>query len=296
MTEKSIGKVLLLVADSEAARTATRFAALLAGQCGAVVTAFSVARTGEARADLERALAEAAATLGKSSTAPVETAIVEGDLTAEAAKRARDGYDVTIFGAAPRSGREGRRMSLAVWQLAKTVETPVFLVPPDATPALGKILLCTGGERYIEKGAKFVATVAACVGAEVTLLHILPIAPEMYRAWAPVPRSAEPLLAGESRLARQLKEQIAIFEKQGVRASLVLEESDSIERTIFDVRRRIGADLVVVGSSPMRGRIRTSVLGNVTRDVIVGSRVPVLIVRSSPSGLFRDLWKILREG
>ena len=295
MTEHAPGKVLLLVGDSESARATAPFAALLAGRCGAAVTAFSVARTREARGDLERALAEAAATLGRSS-ATVETAIVEGDLIAEAAKKARDGYDVTIFGAAARTGREGRRLSLAVWQLAKSVETPVLLVPPDTKPAIGRILLCTGGERYIERGAKFVATLAGCVGAEVTLLHILPIAPEMYRAWAPVPRTAEPLLSGESRLARQLREQIAIFDREGVRATLVLEESDSIERTIFDVRRRIEADLIVVGSSPMRGRLRTSMLGNVTRDVIVGSRVPVLIVRSSPSGLLRDLWKILKEG
>jgi hypothetical protein len=37
-------------------------------------------------------------------------------------------------------------------------------------------------------------------------------------------------------------------------------------------------------------------LGSVTRDVIVRANVPVLIVRSSPAGLLRDLWKILREG
>ena len=295
MSETKIGKVLLLVADSEAAKTATRFAALFAAKCGAGVTAFSVARSGDARPDLERALAEAAATLGKSSV-PVETAIVEGDLIAEAAKKARDGYDVTVFGAAARTGREGRRLSLAVWQLAKTVETPVLLVPPDARPSIERVLLCTGGERYIEKGARFVATLAGCLAAEVTLLHILPVAPEMYRAWAPVPRTAEPLLAGESRLARQLKEQLAIFEKEGVRASLLLEESDAIERTIFDVCRRIDARLIVVGSSPMRGRLRTSMLGNVTRDVIARSETPVLIVRSSPSGLLKDLWKILREG
>ncbi|HWC65248.1 MAG TPA: universal stress protein, partial [Thermoanaerobaculia bacterium] len=157
-------------------------------------------------------------------------------------------------------------------------------------------LLCTGGERYIEKGAKFVAALARCLPAEVTLLHILPVAPEMYRAWAPAPGTPEALLRGESRLARQLKEQLAIFAKEGVRASLMLEESDAIERTIFDACARIDAHLIVVGSSPMRGRLRTSMLGNVTRDVIARSEAPVLIVRSAPSGLLRDLWKILREG
>ncbi len=295
MTEKTIARVLLLVADSEAARTATRFAGLVAERCGAAVTAFSVARPEEVREELERALADAAATLGKSAVS-VETAIVEGDLIAEAAKKARDGYDLTIFGTSSRSGREGRRLSLAVWQLAKTVQTPVLLVPREAKPVVERILLCTGGERYIEKGARFVATLARCLPAEVNLLHILPIAPEMYRAWAPAPRTPDLLLAGESRLARVLRDQLAIFEKEGVAASLVLEESDSVERTIFDVCATIDAQLIVVGSSPMRGRLRTSMLGSVTRDVIVRAGVPVLIVRSTPAGLLKDLWKILREG
>jgi nucleotide-binding universal stress UspA family protein len=295
VSDKTIAKVLLLVADSESAKTATRFAGALAARCGAAVTAFSVARPGAARTDLERALAEATATLGKSSVA-VETAIVEGELIAEAAKKAKDGYDLTIFGASARTGREGRRLSLAVWQLAKSVETPVLLIPRDAKPSVERILVCTGGERYIEKGVRFVSTLASCLGARVSLLHILPVAPEMYRAWAPEPRVPDRLLAGESRLARVLRDQLAIFQKEGVAANLVLEESDSLERTIFDVCRRLDAQLLVVGSSPIRGRLRTSMLGSVTRDVIVRANVPVLIVRSSPAGLLRDLWKILREG
>ncbi len=295
MSDKTIAKVLLLVADSESAKTATRFAGVLAARCGAAVTAFSVARPGAVRTDLEHALSEATTTLGKSSVA-VETAIVEGDLIPEAAKKAKDGYDLTIFGASSRTGREGRRLSLGVWQLAKSVETPVLLIPREAKPSVERILVCTGGERYIEKGVRFVSILAGCLGAQVSLLHILPVAPEMYRAWAPEPRVPDRLLAGESRRARVLRDQIAIFQKEGVAASLVLEESDSIERTIFDVCRRIDAQLLVVGSSPIRGRLRTSMLGSVTRDVIVRANVPVLIVRSNPAGLLRDLWKILREG
>jgi len=295
VSDKTIAKVLLLVADSESAKTATRFAGVLAARCGAAVTAFSVVRPGAPRTDLERALAEATTTLGKSSVA-LETAIVEGELIAEAAKKAKAGYDLTIFGASARTGREGRRLSLAVWQLAKSVETPVLLIPREAKPSVERILVCTGGERYIEKGVRFVSTLAACLGAQVSLLHILPVAPEMYRAWAPEPRIPDRLLAGESRLARVLRDQLAIFQKEGVAANLVLEESDSLERTIFDVCRRLDAQLLVVGSSPVRGRLRTSMLGSVTRDVIVRANVPVLIVRSSPAGLLKDLWKILREG
>ena len=293
MSEK-IGKILVLVDASAGSTAAARFAALVAEKTGAAVTALSVIRPGEVRAELETALADAAAALGKSASA-VETAIVEGRLVAEASVRAR-AHDLAIFGASRRRGAEGRRTSLAVWQLAKSIETPVLIVPEEARPRIGRILLCSGGERYIEKGVKFVARLARGAGAEVVLLHVLPHPPELYRAWAERPIADTAILEGESRLARQLRAQRALLESEGVSVSLRLEESDSVERAVFSVCRAIEADVLAVGSAPQRGRLRTSVLGNVTRELVSRASVPVLIVRSAPPGLFRDLWKILREG
>jgi nucleotide-binding universal stress UspA family protein len=290
----TIGKILLLVDGSAAGAAAARFAALVAQRAGASVTAFSVARPGEVKSELQNALAEAAAVVGKASVT-VETALVEGQLAPEAAAKAR-GYDLAIFGTTRKRSPDGRRTSFGVWKLAKSIDAPMLLVPEEARPRIGKILLCTGGERYIEKGARFVAALARAAGAEVVLLHILPVAPEIYRAWAPAPRPGATLLEGESRLARQLRAQKSIFEKESVPVTLRIEDSDAIERSIFRVCRELEADLIVVGSSPSRGPVRTSVLGNVTRDVVARTSVPVLIIRSSPAGLLRDLWMILKEG
>ena len=287
-------KILVLIESSAVSTAAVRFAALLAEKTGAAVTALSVIRPGEVRSELEAALAAAAAAIGKVATA-TETAIVEGRLVAEASVRARD-YDLTIFGASRRRGAEGRRTSLAVWQLAKSIETPVMIVPEEARPRVGRILLCTGGERYIEKGVKFVARLARGVGAEVVLLHVLPHPPELYRVWAERPIADAAILQGESRLARQLRAQRALLESEDVPVTLRIEESDSIERAVLAVCRTVEADMLAVGSAPQRGRLRTSVLGNVTRELVSRAPVPVLIVRSAPPGLLRDLWKILREG
>lgn len=294
MSNGTIGKILLLVDGSPAGAAAARFAALVAQRAGASVTAFSVARPGEVKSELQNALAEAAAVVGKASVT-VETALVEGQLAPEAAAKAR-GYDLAIFGTTRKRSPDGRRTSFGVWKLAKSIDAPMLLVPEEARPRIGKILLCTGGERYIEKGARFVAALARAAGAEVVLLHILPVAPEIYRAWAPAPRPGATLLEGESRLARQLRAQKSIFEKESVPVTLRIEDSDAIERSIFRVCRELEADLIVVGSSPSRGPVRTSVLGNVTRDVVARTSVPVLIIRSSPAGLLRDLWMILKEG
>jgi nucleotide-binding universal stress UspA family protein len=294
VSDGAIGKILLLVDGSAAGAAAARFAALVAQRAGASVTAFSVARPGEVKSELQNALAETAAFLGKASVT-VETALVEGQLVAEAAAKAR-GYDLAIFGTTRKRSGDGRRTSFAVWKLAKSIDAPMLLVPEEARPRIGKILLCTGGERYIEKGARFVSALARAAGAEVVLLHILPVAPELYRAWAPAPRPGATLLDGESRLARQLRAQKSIFEKESVPVTLRIEESDAIERSIFRVCRELEADVIVVGSSPSRGPVRTSVLGNVTRDVVARTSVPVLIIRSSPAGILRDLWMILKEG
>lgn len=294
MSETAIGRILLLVDGSAAGEAASRFAALVAGRAGASVTAFSVARAGDVKSELQTALANAAAILGKASV-KAETAIVEGHLVAEAAAKAR-GYDLTIFGTSRKRRAGGHRPSFSVWQLAKSIETPVLLVPEEARPRIARLLVCTGGERYIEKGARFVAALARSAGAEVVLLHILPVAPEMYRAWAPRPQPGTTLVEGESRLARQLRAQRGIFEKESVPVTLRIEESDDIERSIFSVCRKTEADVIVVGSSPSRGVLRTSVLGNVTRDVVSRASVPVMIIRSSPKGLLRDLWTILKEG
>ena len=158
-----------------------------------------------------------------------------------------------------------------------------------------RILLCTGGELYIEEGLHFTAAIASALGAAITVLHVLPEPPELYRELAARYSSPSGYLAGESRLARQLRAQMAALEKRNVPASLAVEEGD-VESTIFEVANRVDAQMIVVGSSPARGPLRTSILGNVTREIASRSAVPVLIVRSRPAGLLRDLWRILKEG
>lgn len=291
---EGIRKLLVLVDASPGSAAAVRLAALVAERAGAAATALSVIRPGDVRSELEASLAAAAAVLGKAAK-QTETALVEGRLVAEASVRARE-YDLTIFGAARKRGGEGRRTSFAVWQLAKAIETPVLIVPDEARARIARILLCSGGERYIEKGVKFAARFAAAAGAEIVLLHVLPPPPELYRGLTGRPAAEESVLQGESRLARQLRAQRAAIEAENVPVSVRLEESDSIERAVLSVCRSVEADVLAVGSAPRRGRLRTSVLGNVTREIVTRASVPVLILRSSPPGLLKDLWKILREG
>ena len=295
MTGDGFSRILLLVDAGPASRAAAAVASALAGATRASVTALSVAESGTARAELEAALAESASALGRAGVSVETVFLGEGSVVSEAVRRAREGFDLTIVGASPRPGPFGGRLSLRLWQLAKNVPTPVLLVPEGATADLRRILLCTGGELYIEEGIRFTAAIAAALGGEVVVLHVLPEPPEIYREMSSRRATSAALLSGESHLARQLRAQMAALEKRDVRASLTIEQGD-VETAIFEVADRVGAQMIVVGSSPARGPLRASILGNVTREVASRSAVPVLIVRSRAPGLLRDLWKILREG
>ena len=291
--DRPITKILLLVDGSPPSEAATGLAAVVAAACRASVTAFSVLGPESVRGDLEKALANAVATLVRSGS-PVETALGEGELVAEVIRKAEDQYDLTILGAGRRRHWEGERLPLRLWKLSKAVRTPVLLVPAAAGPRIRTMLFCTGGAHYIERGAVFAARLASALKAHAVLFHALPETPQIYRDWSAARPSREEVLSGESRLARRLRSQLHAFEAEGVAAEVDLAEG-AVEEEIFRAARRDDADLIVVGSAPSRGRFGTYVLGDVTREVAIHAEIPVLIVRSERAGLIRDLWKILWE-
>lgn len=291
-TDSTIRKILLLVDGSPASRAAVRLAAAVASAAAARVTALTVVRPRAARNELEAVLAGAAAELGQQHLT-VETAILEGHLVDEVLAMSREGFDLAILGARHRERWEGARLSSRLWRIARSVPIPILLVPEVAGETVRTILFCSGGERYIERGARFTAALARAVSASVLYLHVLPRTPELYLGRAREERTTEAFLAGSDRLRRHVRLQMGIFEKAGVSCRLLLEEGD-VEEKIFAAAAGHGAGLIAVGSSPARDTLRTYVLGNVTRSIAIRSKIPVLILRSEPSGLLRDLWSIFR--
>ena len=125
MSGDSLSKILLLVDEGSASKSAAAVAALLAGATRASVTALSVVESDSSRSALEGTLAEAASALGRAGVS-VETALLgeETSLVAEVVRRAKGGYDLTVLGASSRPILGGGRLSLRLWQLAKSVPTP----------------------------------------------------------------------------------------------------------------------------------------------------------------------------
>ncbi|WP_061958542.1 universal stress protein [Cupriavidus pauculus] len=65
----------------------------------------------------------------------------------------------------------------------------------------------------------------------------------------------------------------AVMESEGTRAA-------TVAQTLLDQARKSSADLIVMGTHGRRG-MRRLVMGSVSREVVAGTEIPVLLVRSS---------------
>lgn len=288
-------RVLALADDSAGAETAVRAATLIAAGLGLPLAILGVSRNAGEDAAIESALA-AAYDYAKQRAPSVEAIRATGDLLEVATRRIAEAPTALVFaGAQPRSGAARTRIASSVWRLVKSLAPPVLVTPPgDFAPR--RALFCTGGERYIEDGARFAARLAAALSASVTLFHVSPYLPAMYGD-SMRRLGAEPseFLATNSRIARNVRRQLEIFRAAGVEANLRLATGDVLSRVVEEIRRG-GHDLLIVGSSPARGTLSTYMLGDLTRDIVGIAGLPFCVVRSTPPGLWRELWRSLKEG
>lgn len=295
MTEADPRRVLVLADDSPGAAAAVRTGTRIAEGLGEPLTILGVAADAEEDARIEAALAAAFA--GARARIPeVEVIRATGDLLETATRRLEESPSaLVVLGARWRPGEGHRRIGPGVWRLVHSLKPPV-LVTPAGDRELRSALFCTGGERFIEDGARFAARILSAIGASVTVLHVLPSLPGMYgdRMREDEIDPAE-FFASNSRTSRNVSRQVEIFRAAGVETALRLATGDVAGR-VFEELRRGGHDLLIVGSSPQRGALRTYMLGDLSREIVGRAGRAFLVVRSKPPGLFAEIWRSLKEG
>ena len=177
-----------------------------------------------------------------------------------------------------------------VWTLIKSLDPPV-LVAAEEYPSPLRWLFCTGGASHIEDGAVFAATLAKGLGAAVTVFHVSPVVPGIFGdRLEEEEENAEQFLRSNSRVAKQVQRQVDIFRKAGVETKVRVRTGEVVDGVLEEIRSG-GHDLVVVGSSPTHGPIRTYLLGDVTRDIVTLSSRPFLVLRSRQPDFWESLWK-----
>jgi nucleotide-binding universal stress UspA family protein len=201
-------------------------------------------------------------------------------------------YNLVIIGARWTGAVGHYWRSKRTYEVIKAIQPPV-LVAIGERKELKRFVVCTGGKEFIEQAVKFTGQLAAAVGASVTLLHIMAEPPAMFADLVRMEENVDQLLQSNSELGTNLRRQKRELDRLGVPAEVHLRHGIVIDQ-VFEESRDGNYDLIVTGTSQARGLFRHYIMGDLTRDILNRSNVPVLVARGGPPKPARTLWKAVK--
>ena len=282
-------KLLICTDGSAQAENAVRFGGMIAGKSQAEVTILAITeKSGEEDAVFE-SLRRAQQTL-KEHGVDAEIITKAGEPIDEIVKRTDEtSYDLVVIGAVRKGTRGPFLMSAKAYKIIKAVAPPVLVVIGDRE-TIKRILVCSGGEKYIDRAVQFSGAIARAAGASVTLFHVMAEPPAVYTDLIKMEEDVNLLLHSSSGLGENLRREKESLEGMGVTAEVRLRHGLVISEVFKEIRRG-DYDLVVTGSSPEGGNLRSYIMGNITREIVNRAECPVLVVRGGeePAGITRSL-------
>jgi nucleotide-binding universal stress UspA family protein len=282
-------KLLICTDGSAQAENAVRFGGMIAGQSQAEATILAITeKPGEEDAVFE-SLRRAQQML-KEHGVDAEVITKAGEPIDEIVKRTDEtSYDLVVIGAVRKGTRGPFLMSAKAYKIIKAVAPPVLVVIGDRE-TIKRILVCSGGEKYIDRAVQFSGALARAAGASITLFHVMAEPPAVYTDLIKMEEDVNLLLHSSSGLGENLRREKESLEGMGVQAEVRLRHGLVISEVFKEIRRG-DYDLVVTGSSPEGGNLRSYIMGNITREIVNRAECPVLVVRGGeePGGITRSL-------
>lgn len=282
-------KILICSDGSDQAETTVRFGGLIAKAANAETTILGITEKPSEEDTIFESLRRARDLL-KEMGVEAELIIKSGDPIEEIVKRAEETqYDLVVIGAIRKGTRGPFLMSAKAYKIIKAVAPPVLIVMGDR-PSLKQILICSGGEKYIDAAVDFAGQIARDAHATVTLFHVMSDPPAVYSDLIRMEEDINLLLHSNSALGQNLRREKEELEKMGVDSDVRLRHGLVLSEVLKEIKRG-EYDLVVTGSSPDRSTLRTYILGNITREIVNRAECPVLVVRSEqvPASIGRSL-------
>jgi nucleotide-binding universal stress UspA family protein len=285
-------KVLICSDGTPSAQTAIGLVGLLAGPLTAETTLLGIAERSEDEQPLREALHTQVQSLRQRGVAP--TIVVQfGEPVSQIVQQTSTSkYDLVVIGARWTGAVGHYWRSKRTYEVIKAIQPPV-LVAISERKELKRFVVCTGGKEFIEQAVKFTGQLAAAVGASVTLLHVMAEPPAMYADLVRMEENVDQLLQSNSELGTNLRRQKRELDRLGVPAEVHLRHGIVIDQ-VFEEARNGNYDLIVTGTSQARGLFRHYIMGDLTRDILNRSNVPVLVARAEPPKPTRTLWKAFR--
>ena len=266
-----------------------RFGGLIAEKCEAEATILAITEKPGEEETVFDSLRRAQQLL-KEHGVNAEIITKSGEPIEEIVKRADEtSYDLVVIGAVRKGTRGPFLMSAKAYKIIKAVAPPVLAVIGNRE-SIKRILVCSGGEKYIDRAVEFSGTLAKAAGASVTLFHVMAEPPAVYTDLIKMEEDVNLLLHSSSGLGQNLRREKEALQAMGVTAEVRLRHGLVISEVFKEIRRG-DYDLVVTGSSPEGGNLRSYIMGNITREIVNRAECPVLVVRGGdePLGLTRSL-------
>jgi nucleotide-binding universal stress UspA family protein len=272
-------KILICNDGSEQAERAMRLGATIAAGCQAEVTLLGIQEPPGASQVLLDSLKRGQSLL-EDKKIHAELITKSGTPIEEIVKRTRETlYDLVVIGAARKETRGAFWMSSKSYKLIKEVRSPVLSVAGETT-SISRILICSGGKRYIDDAVLLTGKIACGLNATVTLLHVTSEPPGILAHLPRMEQDAEFLLHSQSELAQNLRREKETLESLGVRTEAKLRHGGVLDQVLREIREGT-YDLVVTGSALSRS-FRTYILGDITREILNRAICAVLVARGQP--------------
>ena len=195
---------------------------------------------------------------------------------------------MVVIGAVRKEAQGPFWMSSKAYKIIKEINPPVLSVAGEIG-AIRKILICSGGKRYIDNAVRLTGEIARSMKASVALLHVLPEPPAIYAHLPRIEETATMLLSSRSELGLNLRHGKEMLESLGVPAEVRVRHGSVLQQILREMHEG-NYELVVTGTALSRS-LRTYVLGDISREIVNRAEGAVLVVRSqekplgSPLGL-----------
>jgi len=200
-------------------------------------------------------------------------------------------YDLIVIGSRRKNHSGHFWQSQRTYEIIKAVAPPV-LVAIGKHERLSRILLCSGGKRFIDHAVRLTGTIAAALHAEVTLFNVMAEPPAIYAHLIEMEEDVDSLLASRSELGRNLAADKKVLEKLGVTVNVRVRHGFIVAQLLNEMREG-NYDVIVSGSSRARGPLQHYIMGDVTEAILENAECSVLVARSQPMKAAKGFWQSL---
>lgn len=268
-------RILLYAGPAPSRDSVLQYSAPIVQRCA---TALTLVTGGGA--ERQRLLDEAAARLQAPESVPLTLRALPGNAqTAILTATREQPYDLVILGRLHQPF--GRLLPGAHSKLiARRIEPSVLRVHGPVRP-VRRILLASGGDHHTFGDVDIAARIAAPLGAQVTVLHVVSQQAVVFEGLPSAPARMRAFLASAAPEAGVLRDAVAALKQRGVPAELKGRVGPVLDE-ILDELRTGGYDMLVIGAHQVSSPLDRILLEDITDDLLDVSPLPVLVVKERP--------------